>query len=169
MTQLYDNEAPNWRAWTQRPDYLAPLRDALDRGLPRPGASCLVAGAGTGPEFEVLAPHFNFQVHIDLSIEMLKLSQVGPRVMGDLQSPPFRIYAFDTLVYFNSPFFLNSFNDLLSERGTIVWANSHGAETPIYVSPLKLGAELRRIGFQPLFASIAGWGEWMTFQRSGHV
>jgi SAM-dependent methyltransferase len=86
-----------------------------------------------------LAPDLESRVHFEV---------------GDASRLPFEDGAFELVVLMNMIPFFDELARVLAPGGAIVFSFSKGAETPIYVPPERLRAELGRRGFTQ-FADFA--------------
>jgi ubiquinone/menaquinone biosynthesis C-methylase UbiE len=148
---------------------VAVVRDALSRGLapeePRRGVAVEV-GSGTGTYSPLLAERFATVVAVDLSREMLTRAPPGPafRVQGDGSQLPLRDGSAACVALINAFLFPSEVVRALEPRGALVWVNTSGEQTPIYLSAEELLSRLA--GEWTGVASRAGAGHWCVLRRS---
>jgi hypothetical protein len=164
----FDDLAAEWHTRTS-PGRTAIVMDALSRGLGVPQAPYGVAvevGSGIGTYSGLLAKRFTTVVAIDLSLAMLKLAPSGPahRVQADGSCLPISDSSAAAVVLINAFLFPAEVERVRSRRGALVWVNSSGEHTPIYLSVDDLVARLpgRWVGV----ASRAGQGHWCVLRRT---
>ena len=160
----FDKLAPVWDTM-RRPDMLAPVEAALDR-LPAPSRRALDLGTGTGvvarlvaarfPEAEVVGADISPQM-IDEARRLTESSRVRYEV-ADAQKLPFADGSFDLVTLGNMIPFFDELARLVEPAGHVIVAYSAGRETPIYVAPERLRAELGRRGFTEIAEVSAGRG-----------
>src|SRR5207302_10879050 len=147
---------------------LAPLEAALAAVEPTPKRA-LDLGTGTGAGARTIAARFPEAdiVGVDLSARMLAEAQralppeLAPRVrfeVADASSLPFEDGAFDLVTLANMIPFFDELARVLAPGGSVVFAFSGGAETPIYVPPERLRGELEHRGFTDFAAFETGRG-----------
>lgn len=152
----WDQLAPSWDQ-TRRPDTFDPYLAGLN-ALPAPPKRALDVGTGTGGGALEIAARFPTAevVGIDFSAEMVAraASKVTPSLVGrvsfrqgDASSLPFGDSEFDLVAHNNMIPFFDEVARVLRPGGYALFAYSSGAETPIYVPPERLRAELERRGF----------------------
>jgi hypothetical protein len=105
-------------------------------------------------------------VAIDLSLAMLQQAPAAPavRVQADGALLPLRDGLAAAVVLVNAFLFPAEVARVLAPDGIIVWVNSSGDRTPIYLSPADLLAALA--GEWTGIASRAGEGQWCVLRRS---
>jgi SAM-dependent methyltransferase len=156
MRRQFDAIAPRWETM-RRPDSLAPFEAALATVEPAPKRA-LDLGTGTGAGARAIAARFPDAdvVGADLSARMLAEaqrtlpSQLAPRVrfeVADASELPYEDETFDLVALANMIPFFDEIARVLAPGGSVVFAFSGGAETPIYVPPERLRGELERRGF----------------------
>ena len=122
-------------------------------------------GSGTGAYSSLLAKRFAMVLAIDLSHAMLKHAPAGParRVQADGARLPVGDGSAAAIVLINAFLFPAEVERVLSPHGALVWVNSSGERTPIYLSVEELVAQLpgRWVGT----ASRAGEGDWCVLRR----
>jgi ubiquinone/menaquinone biosynthesis C-methylase UbiE len=159
---VFDRLAPTWETRIG-PHHVTALELALD-GLPPP-RRVLDLGSGTGVATAAVARRFpDAEVAgVDLSPGMVAEArrQLAPDLesrvhfeVGDASRLPFEDGAFELVVLMNMIPFFDELARVLAPGGAIVFSFSKGAETPIYVPPERLRAELGRRGFTQ-FADFA--------------
>ena len=164
----FDGLAGEWHAHTS-PQRTAIVGDALTRGfaaLRPPRGLAVEVGSGTGAYSSLLAERFAPVVAIDLSLAMLQLAPSGParRVQGDGSRLPLGDASAAAMVLINAFLFPNEIERVLSRDGVVVWVNSSGEYTPIYLSVEDLVAALP--GEWTGVSSRAGEGHWCVLRRA---
>ena len=179
VENFFDDLAKEWHTRTS-PERTAVVMDALSRGLDaldsrgagpfgpaavRAGIAVEV-GCGTGTYSNLLAERFATVVAVDLSLPMLKLAPRGPahRVQGDGARLPLHDSCAAAIVLINAFLFPQEVERVLSPGGALVWVNSSGERTPIYLSVEDLVAQLP--GEWTGTSSRAGEGHWCVLTRA---
>jgi SAM-dependent methyltransferase len=123
-------------------------------------------GSGIGTYSPLLAERFPAVLSIDLSIEMLKRAPIRPayRVQADGARLPICDGAAAAVVLINAFLFPTEVDRVLSQDGALVWVNSSGEQTPIYLSVDDLVARLP--GEWAGRSSRAGEGHWCVLRRA---
>ena len=162
---LFDDLAPEWHT-RDHPYRNQPLVDAFDRGGPIASGVCLELGSGTGIATPLLVERFSLVAAVELSAEMLKLapSGIGVRVRGDGSQLPLRDHSVDAAVLVNMFLFPDEMDRVLKPDGALVWVNTSGDRTPIYLPADDVDAALP--GEWTGIASDAGWGTWAVLRRA---
>lgn len=166
VAELFDGLAPEWhnRASSERTE---PVIDALERGDPCFEGPCMEVGSGIGLLTPVLAARFESVIALDLSMAMLRLAPVEPpRVQGDGACLPVTDAALASVVLVNAFLFPAEVTRALRPGGTVVWVNTKGDATPIYLSAGDVDAALG--GKWDGVDSEAGWGTWAVFRKPRH-
>lgn len=164
VRDLFDRLASDWDT-RNRPERFVPIVDALERGGPFSRGLALELGSGTGIATSELAERFPRLVAVDLSMEMLRLaSPLAPRLRADGARLPFRHGAVDTLILINMLLFPVEVDRVLATDGALVWVNTSGPDTPIYLPAEDLEEALP--GEWDLFAAQAGRGTWAVARRA---
>jgi ubiquinone/menaquinone biosynthesis C-methylase UbiE len=145
------------------------VTDALQRGfdeIESPRGVAVEVGSGIGAYSSLLVERFETVLAVDLSLSMLNLAPPGPahRIQADGARLPLRDAAAAGVVLINAFLFPAEVDRVLSPRGTLVWVNISGEQTPIYLSPDDLVAALP--GLWCGTSSRAGEGSWCVLQRS---
>ncbi|MCW2543619.1 MAG: hypothetical protein JWM40_1171 [Frankiales bacterium] len=170
LQREYDEQAPEWLAWTTtQPDYLAPLRDALDRGLQgHPVRRVLELAAGAGPATDVLLERFGAGVlAVDLSWEMLRRARSDvPRVQADAVALPLLDGSVDLVVIVNGVVHWDELWRVLADRGRVLLVSSYGPSTPLFTS---LEEVVSAVPDADVVTSAAAHGEWIVVTRPGHT
>lgn len=159
--------APSWDQH-RRPDTFDPYLAGLDL-LPEPPGRALDVGTGTGSGALAIAARFPAAevVGVDFSEPMVAqaASKVSPSLASrvsfrraDAASLPFADEEFDLVAHNNMIPFFDEIARVLGPGGHALFAFSSGAETPIYVPPDRLRAELARRGFSDVVHRSAGRG-----------
>ena len=167
LRRQFDRLAPQWDEIIQT-DHLAALELALERVEPAPRRA-LDLGTGTGAAALVVARRFPAAevVGIDLADSMIAEArrktapELADRVrfeVGDAAALPFEDGAFDLVTHANMIPFFDELARVVAPGGYVVFGFSGGSETPIYVDPIRLRAELERRGFTHFAELEAGRG-----------
>lgn len=167
VASLFDGLAPEWHTRTSA-HRMEPVLDALDRGGVR-GGTALEVGSGIGLATAELAAHFDQLVALDLSMEMLRLAppEVAPRVRADSGALPIASRSVHAVVLINCFLFANEVARVLRDEGALVWVNTSGDRTPIYLDAGEVLATMRRTSSSWAgVASEAGWGTWTVLRRA---
>jgi hypothetical protein len=168
VAEFFDGLAGEWHTRTS-PERTAVVRDALERGLAAvgsPGDLAVEVGSGIGTYSSLLAERFRTVLGIDLSLAMLKQAPVRPahRVQADGSMLPVGDRRASAVVLINAFLFPVEVERVLSSRGAVIWVNSSGEQTPIYLSDEDLMAALP--GQWTGIASRAGVGQWCVLRRA---
>jgi len=168
VVDFFDGIAGEWHTRTS-PQRTAVVMDALSRGLGAmdvPTGLAVEVGSGIGTYSSLLAERFATVVAIDLSLAMLKLAPIGPahRVQADGARLPLGDSSAAAVVLINAFLFPGEVERVLSPEGALVWVNSSGEQTPIYLSVDDLVTGLP--GEWTGTASRAGEGRWCVFRRA---
>ncbi len=168
VRDYFDALAGEWHTRSS-PQRTAVVIDALVRGLDAMGPPAGVAfevGSGIGAYSNLLAERFATVVAIDLSMAMLKQAPIGPalRVRADGARLPARDSSAAAIVLINAFLFPAEVDRVLSPEGVLVWVNSSGEQTPIYLSVDDLVAGLP--GEWRGTSSRAGEGHWCVLRRA---
>jgi ubiquinone/menaquinone biosynthesis C-methylase UbiE len=167
--RTFDRIAPQWDSM-RGPDSLAPFEAALE-AIEAPAPDVLDLGTGTGSGAAILVRRFPDArvVGVDLSEEMLERARVN--VPGaefrraDASSLPFPDESFDLISHANMIPFFDEVARVLRPGGTALFAFSIGDQTPIYVTPERLRAELAERGFTDFADFAAGRGTALTARK----
>jgi ubiquinone/menaquinone biosynthesis C-methylase UbiE len=168
VEDYFDALAADWHTRTS-PERTAVVMDALSRGLGAVGTPVGMAvevGSGIGTYSSLVAERFAKVLAVDLSIAMLKGAPPAPahRVQADGANLPVRDSSVAALVLINAFLFPAEVERVLSPAGVLVWVNSSGEQTPIYLSVDDLVARLS--GEWSGAASRAGEGHWCVLRRA---
>jgi len=164
---LFGRMAPQWDSM-RRPDALAPLEAALD-ALPHAPRRALDLGTGTGAAAFVIASRFPEAevIGVDIAEEMLAHArqktppELSARVTfqaADASRLPFDDASFELVSLANMIPFFDELARVTAPGGSIVLSFSAGPETPIWVAPKRLRAELGARGFGEFADFRAGLG-----------
>ena len=166
VTTIFDGLAAEWTADHVDDVKAAPVRDALDRGEVPVDGRWLEVGSGTGAGAMVLAGHVSSLVVTDLSAEMLRHApaELAPRVQSDSSTLPFPPSSFDAVLLINMLLFPDEVDRVLRPRGSVVWANTLGDQTPIHLPPDDVLHSLP--GRWTGRWAKAGTGFWLTAHRA---
>ena len=168
VTSYFDGLAEEWHTRSS-PQRMAVVMDALTRGLDARGPASGLAvevGSGIGAYSHLLVERFSRVVAIDLSLAMLRLAPHGPahRVRADGAALPIPGGAAAAVVLINAFLFPAEVARVLSPGGVLVWVNSSGEQTPIYLSVEDLLAALP--GEWTGLSSRAGEGQWCVLAQA---
>ena len=179
VADFFDGLATEWHTRSS-PQRTAVVMDALSRGLGAvdyrgagpfgpaavPAGTAVEVGSGIGAYSNLLAERFSTVVAIDLSLAMLKLSPTGPahRVQADGARLPIRDSSAAAIVLINAFLFPEEVERVLSPTGALVWVNTSGEQTPIYLSVDDVVAQLP--GEWTGTSSRAGEGHWCVLTRA---
>ena len=165
---FFDGMSSEWHTRTS-PQRAAVVLDALERGLGRRDSRAGVAvevGSGIGAYSGLLAQHFAAVLAIDLSLAMLRLapSSSAHRIQADAAALPVRDSSSAAVVLINAFLFPAEVDRILARDGALIWVNSSGEQTPIFLSAEDLQAALP--GTWMGTASRAGEGTWCVLRRA---
>lgn len=160
---LFDGMAAEWSSRFSI-ERAQSITDALDRGGVR-GSKVVELGAGSGLATTEIASRVTDFVALDLSMAMLR-EQPGPTplLQGDASVLPLPDGSADTLVLVNMLLFPAEVDRVLAADGRLLWINTNGHETPIYLSPEDVVAALP--GSWSATAGRAGTGVWAAVDRA---
>ena len=164
----FDGLAGEWNTRTS-PQRTAIVMDAVTRGFDAvhpPRGLAVEVGSGTGAYSHLLAERFAPVLAIDLSLAMLQLAPSAParRVQGDGARLPLVDASTAAIVLINAFLFPDEVDRVLAADGVVVWVNSSGEHTPIYLSVDDLVAALP--GEWTGVSSRAGEGHWCVLRRA---
>ena len=167
VADYFDGIAGEWhtRSSSQR---TAVVLDALTRGLDplgRLAGPAVEIGSGIGTYSDLIVQRFSRVVAIDLTAAMLRQAPAGPadRIQADGARLPLRDSSAAAVVLINAFLFPAEVERVLLPAGTLVWVNSSGEQTPIYLSVDDLLACLS--GEWTGRTSRAGEGHWCVLTR----
>lgn len=165
VEELFDSQAAEWHT-REHPLRLVPLADAFERGGGLGYGIGLEIGSGTGLGTAWLSARFDLLVAIDLSAEMLRLAppDPAPRMQADASRLPFASGSVDAVVLVNMLLFPNEVDRVLKRDGALVWVNTSGDATPIYLDADDVDAAMP--GEWSGVASEAAWGTWAVLRRA---
>ncbi len=163
----FDAIAPRWNTM-RMPDSLASFEAALAAVEPAP-AKALDLGTGTGAGARAVAERFPDAqvVGVDLSNRMIDEArqslpaELAGRVRfeaADASALPYDAGSFELVTLANMIPFFDELARVVAPGGSVVFAYSGGAGTPIYVPPERLRADLARRGFTDFAEFQAGRG-----------
>ncbi len=164
----FDGLAGEWHTRTS-PQRTAIVMDALARGLgpvDSPSGLAVEVGSGIGTYSNLLAERFATVLAVDLSLAMLQRAPIGPahRAQADGAALPVGDSSAAAIVLINAFLFPAEVERVLSPDGALVWVNSSGEQTPIYLSADDLVAALP--GEWTGISSRAGEGHWCVLRRA---
>ncbi|HTL01392.1 MAG TPA: class I SAM-dependent methyltransferase [Vicinamibacterales bacterium] len=171
VEDFFDDLAGEWHTRTS-PQRTAIVLDALSRGLgtiESPAGLAVEVGSGIGTYSNLLTERFAVVMAIDLSGAMLRRAPRGPahRVQADAAKLPVRDSSAAAIVMINAFLFPAEVERVLAPQGALVWVNSSGEQTPIYLSVDDLVARLP--GEWTGTASRAGEGSWCVLRRDSEI
>ena len=167
LRRQFDALAPSWEGRGGE-EALVPLAAALERIAGSP-LRVLDLGTGTGKAARLVASHFPGAevIGVDLAPEMVEEAkrllpaELEGRVsyaVADAASLPFEEGAFDLVVLQNAIPFFDELRRVTAVDGHVLFAFSWGAQTPIFVPPETLRAQLGDAGFGRFDEVAAGSG-----------
>jgi ubiquinone/menaquinone biosynthesis C-methylase UbiE len=167
IRRQFDRLAPHWDA-LRADDAFAPLEQAL-AALPEPPIRALDLGTGTGLAAFVVARRFPRAevVGADVAEQMIELArsntppELAARVrfeQADAAKLPYEDGAFELVSLANMIPFFDELARVTAPGGSVVLAFSSGPNTPIWVPPERLRAELAPRGFADFADFQAGDG-----------
>jgi ubiquinone/menaquinone biosynthesis C-methylase UbiE len=162
MRRQFDRLAPTWDA-NRLADSLAPYEAALER-VPDPVEQALDVGTGTGLGARAIRARFPSADVVGLDVSPAMLAEARRRspgvsfVEGDASKLPFGEDSFDLVAHQNMIPFLDEVARVLRPGGWVIFGYSAGRETPIWVEPERLRAELERRRFSEFAELAAGRG-----------
>ena len=176
LRRQFDHLAPCWDAMRSE-DAFTPLEQAL-AAIPSSPARVLDLGTGTGLAAFVLARRFPQAevVGVDLSDRMIEVarrnvpSELGGRVrfeQADAARLPFDDGSFELVSLANMIPFFAELARVTAPGGWAVFSFSAGPETPIWVPPERLRAELEPLGFSDFADFRAGGGTALLARKEG--
>jgi ubiquinone/menaquinone biosynthesis C-methylase UbiE len=153
----FDRLAPQWDEIRSSETAYAPYEAALER-VDRPPRRALDLGTGTGGAAFAIASQFPEAEVIGVDLADGMIEQARRNLTDDLRGRvrfevadaahlPDDDASFDLVGLSNMIPFFEELDRVLSPGGFLIIAFSSGAETPIYVPPERLRAELERRGF----------------------
>jgi methyltransferase family protein len=165
--KFFDAMSGEWHTRTS-PQRTAVVMDAFERGLGRRDSRIGVAvelGSGIGTYSGLLAQRFATVLAIDLSLAMLRLapSGIAHRIQADGAKLPLRDSCAAAVVLINCFLFPAEVDRILSRDGAVVWVNSSGEQTPIFLDADDLLSALP--GKWTGTSSQAGEGTWCVLRR----
>jgi ubiquinone/menaquinone biosynthesis C-methylase UbiE len=154
LTSNFDRLAPEWDATRVSPERLRTLDAALD-ALPAAPEHVLDLGTGSGAAARLAAERWAAAdvTGADVSEGMVHEAQVRAStdreryVVADAASLPFAAGAFDLVILNNMIPFFDELARVTAAGGHVAIAYSLGPDTPIWVPPARVRAELERRGF----------------------
>jgi SAM-dependent methyltransferase len=166
VTELFDGLAPEWHTRAGEPR-LEVVADAVARGGPMHGGTWLELGSGTGLLTPWLAAHCERLVAVDLAAEMLRRAPAGAgwRVRADGAALPVPDGSVDALVLINAFLFPAEARRVIAPSGVLVWVNTAGAGTPIYLTAEDALLAMGQDAWTGR-ASEAALGTWAVLRRS---
>ena len=171
---MFDRIAPSWDSFRDA-ERTAPYEAALV-AVPGEVRDALDVGTGTGDGALVLATRFPGAnvVGVDVAPAMIVEAErkTPPELrerlrydVADAAKLPYGDASFDLVAHSNMIPFFDEVARVLRPGGHVLFSFSAGAETPIYVSPERLRAELDRRGFTDFAEFTAGRGNALVARR----
>ncbi|HEX2240371.1 MAG TPA: class I SAM-dependent methyltransferase [Actinomycetota bacterium] len=161
---LFDQLAGEWHT-RDKPDRYLSIADALERGGPFAEGLAVELGSGTGMTTRMFAERFPLLVAVDLSMEMLRLAPHDtPRIRADGSRLPFADDSVSTLLLVNMLLFPQEVDRVLRRDGALVWVNTAGEHTPIYLSAEDVDSALP--GDWDVVTAAGGRGSWSVARRA---
>jgi SAM-dependent methyltransferase len=153
----FDRLAPQWDAIRSSDTAYAPYEAALEQVEPPPKRA-LDLGTGTGGAAFAIAHRFPEAEVVGADLAERMIDQARGNLTDDLRGRvrfevadasklPYRDGSFELVGLSNMIPFFDELDRVLAPGGFLIFAFSGGAETPIYVPPELLRAELGRRGF----------------------
>ena len=176
IRRQFDRLAPRWDAMRLE-DAFAPLNKALD-AIPAAPARVLDLGTGTGLAAFLLARRFSEAdvVGVDVSDRMIETARgnTPPELEGrvrfevaDAARLPFGDGSFELVSLANMIPFFDELGRVTAPGGWLVFSFSGGADTPIWVPPERLRAELAPLGFADFADFEADRGTALLARKGG--
>ncbi len=163
---LFDGLAPEWHTREEPGSLRRPARRPRPRRRShrrsRPGAGQRASASRR----RSLAEHFPRLIAADLAVEMLRLAppEAAPRLQCDSTALPFADGALQVVLLVNMLLFPLEMARVLAPDGVLVWVNTSGDQTPIYLPADDVVAALGD-GWH-VTASEAGTGTWAVARRA---
>ena len=173
MTRSFDKLAPTWEGRISD-ERLAPLKVALG-ALAEPPATVLDLGTGTGRVARIVAEAWPQAkvVGADLSPGMIdEARRLGGAVhydVADANALPYDDGAFELVTLSNMIPFFDELARVTAQGGAVVFSFSAGPQTPIYVPPEVLKAQLAARGFSEFAEFAAGNGTSLVAQKASEA
>ncbi len=167
--ERYFDDLASERHTRGSPQRTAVVMDALVRGfdpMDPPVGLVVEVGSGIGTYSNLLAERFATVLAVDLSRAMLQRAPIEPahRVQADGATLPVGDASAAAIVLINAFLFPSEVERVLSPDGVLVWVNSNGEHTPIFLSVDDLVAALP--GEWTGRSSRAGEGHWCVLRRA---
>jgi SAM-dependent methyltransferase len=174
LTAMFDRIAPTWTAMRSQ-DAMEPLTAALEV-LAEPPRRVLDLGTGTGIAAFAVARRFPGAAVLGVDVASRMIDEARRMTPADLADRVRFAVAdaarmqekesFDLVVLANMIPFFDELERLVGPGGHVLFTFSRGAETPIYVPPERLRAELERRGFTRFKELAAGSGTALLARRT---
>ena len=176
IRRQFDRLAPRWDRMRSS-DAFAPLEQAL-AAIPSPPSRVLDLGTGTGLAAFVLARRFPEAevLGVDVSERMIDVArgntppELASRVrfeQADAAQLPFEDDSFQLVSLANMIPFFDELERVTAPGGRLVFSFSAGPETPIWVPPDRLRAELDSRGFSDFAEFQIGGGTAVLARKAG--
>lgn len=166
VAELFDSLAPEWHESHSDVLRVSPVRDALERGRLNTHGTWLELGAGTGSGTEVIKPHVETLIAIDLAAGMLNNGSnvATAKVQADSSSLPVADNSADVIVCINMFLFPAEVDRVLKPEGKLLWVNTMGDQTPIHLPATDVAKALP--GEWVGVTANAGTGFWAVYHRA---
>jgi SAM-dependent methyltransferase len=173
----FERIAPTWDAMRSEGAF-APYEAALARIETAPRRA-LDVGTGTGTGAFALARRFPHAEVVGADMAEAMIAEARRKIPGDLRGRvrfdvadaaalPYEDESFDVVALGNMIPFFDELDRVLTRGGSLVFAFSSGADTPIYVPPDKLRSELSGRGFTDFAEISAGAGTALLARKPRH-
>lgn len=161
MRKNFDRLAGDWNATRVDERRLAAINAALD-AVPTPPATVLDLGTGTGAAARLAAARWPDAAVTGADVSPGMVAEARRHAasanerydLADSAALPYADGSFELVTHANMIPFFDEVARVAAPGGYVLFAFSGGAQTPIYVPPEKLRAELERRGFTE-FAELA--------------
>lgn len=161
---IFDGLAPDRGRSDTDPKLVTPLMDAIARGAVSTDGRWLELGSGTGAGRRALRSMVDFHVSVDLSTQLLERAPLDSvKVRADSSRLPFADGCATVVLLINMLLFPHEVARVLAVDGAVVWINTLGDQTPIYLPASDVIDVLP--GSWTAVTSRAGTGTWTVARR----